>query len=308
MSESVSRIGIVLRTKNRPNFLRRALADILAQKFDLWRVAIVNDGGDPDAVEHAISSLSERTRAKIVVRHNDAPTGRSAAANQGVALLDTEFIVLHDDDDLWDPHFLGETVDWLDGHPEHVGVVARTEIVYEEEADGTGEFVEVGRAPFWADMEQVTYTDLLKVNRVVPIGYLYRRSIHDVVGGYREDLHAAEDWEFNLRVALHHQIGFMAEPALAFWMQRVGVEGEAGNSMFALAHEHERYDHLIRDEALVRHDREYGPGLSLYLTRFIQDTVRETIREEIRQELDRRPSDLDRIRGRLRGLMRKRRS
>ena len=273
-----ARVGVVVRTKNRPWFLRRALRDILAQRFDDQVIHIVNDGGDIRQVDAIVAELPEKDRASVTVSHNIAPTGRSAAANQGVMGLETEFVVLHDDDDLWDPRFLETTVQWLDEHPDDIGVMARTEIVYETpEGDG---FVEAGRAPFWPGLTEIRYSDLLQVNRAVPISYLYRRSLHDEVGPYREDLHAVEDWELALRTTLHHHIGFIDGPPLAFWMQRVGVEGELGNSMFALAGEHEKYDRLVRDEALREYVAQNGPGLPLYLTRFIQDEVARQLDEQ----------------------------
>ncbi|MFK4836157.1 glycosyltransferase family 2 protein [Microbacterium sp. ZW T2_14] len=265
------RVGIVVRTKNRPWFLRRTLRDIAAQQFADWEICIVNDGGDPAAVDEAVLKLPDATRERVRVHHNRQPTGRSAAANQGMRDLDTEFAVLHDDDDLWHPAFLERAVSHLDAHAEDIGVMARTEIVYES-ADGDG-FVEVGRAPFWPQLAEITYADLLQVNRAVPISYLYRRVLHDEIGFYREDLHAAEDWEFNLRTALRYHIGFIDGEPLAYWMQRRGVDGELGNSMFALAAEHDHYDRLVRDEALRAHVIAQGPGLALYLTRFIQDEV-----------------------------------
>lgn len=274
-----ARVGVVVRTKNRPWFLRRALQDIAAQTFSDWRIHIVNDGGDAGPVHEAIAALPAHLRHRVAATDNPRATGRSAAANAGIRALDTEFVVLHDDDDLWHPAFLHRTVDHLDRTPGDVGVMVATEIVYETERDGS--FVEVGRAPFWRELTEITYTDLLQVNRAVPISYLYRRRLHDEVGYYREDLHAVEDWEFNLRTALRHHIGFLPGEPLAYWMQRRGVTGELGNSMFALAAEHDHYDRLVRDEALRSYVQENGAGLPLYLTHFIQTEIGRQLDERL---------------------------
>lgn len=265
------RVGIVVRTKNRPWFLSRTFDDIKAQSFSDWVVHVVNDGGDVEAVDELIAHLPPVFRGRVSVTHNAVATGRSAAANAGVRAADAEFVVLHDDDDLWDPEFLTTTVSWLDDHPDDVGVMVRTEIVYEVARDGG--FVEVGRAKFWPQITEITYSELLQVNRAVPIAFLYRSAIHDAVGYYREDLHAVEDWDLYLRITLDHHIGLVDGRPLAFWMQRTATEGELGNSVFALAGEHEKYDRMVRDEALRAYVRDQGPGLPLYLTRFIQDEV-----------------------------------
>lgn len=294
-----ARVGIVLRTKNRPWFLARALADVVAQEFSDWHVHIVNDGGDPDPVDSCVADLEIDQRERVSVTHNIESLGRSAAANRGVDALDVEFIVLHDDDDLWHPRFLTETVAWLDAHPDDVGVVVRTEIVFEVATDHGG-FTESTREVFWADIDEITYIDLLEVNRWVPISYLYRRSLHARVGLYDESVHAAEDWDFGLRTLIRHRVGFLDGVPLAFWMQRRDVLGELGNSMFTLADDHERYDKRIRDNALREYAATHGAGLVLYLTRLIRDDLRAIVREEVVRELDARPSDMDRVRRRFR--------
>jgi glycosyltransferase involved in cell wall biosynthesis len=276
---SAARVGIVVRTKNRPWFLRRTLTDISAQDFADWRVQVVNDGGDPQAVDDALALLPASSRDRVSVTHHAASQGRSAAANAGLAALRTEFVVLHDDDDLWAPTFLSATVTWLDAHAADVGVMVRTDIVYEVARDGG--YVEVDRAKFWPQVTEITYSDLLQVNRAVPIAYLYRREIHAELGGYREDLHAVEDWEFYLRTTLKHHIGLLDGPPLAFWTHRVGASGDESNSMFALAGEHERYDKLVRDEALRAYVTDFGPGLPLYLTRFVQDEVARQLAQRV---------------------------
>jgi glycosyltransferase involved in cell wall biosynthesis len=292
------RVGVAVRTKNRPWFLARALRDIDSQVRPADEIHIVNDGGDAAAVEHVVASMSDRLRDRIRVSHNHQPVGRSAAANQAIRALSSDFVVLHDDDDLWHESFLSTTVDWLEHHPDDVGVMVPTEIVYEVARDGG--YREVGRAPFWPSLDAITYLDLLQVNRAVPISYLYRRSLHDDVGWYREDLHAAEDWEFNLRTTLRHHIGFTGGQPLAYWMQRRGVEGEAGNSMYALASEHSRYDTLVRDEALRAFVQQFGPGLPLYLAKFVQD--------EVARQLDERRSIGQRLTGMARRWWRDRRT
>ena len=291
------RVGIVVRTKNRPWFLARTLEDIGAQEFDSWSVQIVDDGGDGAAVDDVVAAAPSHVRARTSVLHNLESTGRSAAANAGVRALSTEYLVLHDDDDLWHPRFLSETVAWLDSHPEDIGVVTRTEIVIEA-ADGDG-FSEVGRETFWSDIDEIRFGDLLEINRWVPIAYLYRRSLHDRVGFYDETIHAAEDWDFGLRTLVRHHVGFVDGPALAYWMHRRDVTGDLGNSMFTLAREHERYDARIRDDALRDYVAQNGAGLVLHLTRLITEQrslMRELVHEELARELDARPSDLDRLR------------
>lgn len=257
-------------------FLRRALADIAAQTFTDWDVIVVNDGGDHPSVQEVVdrSGLAER----VTLIDTAAPGGRCAAANAGVRAATGDYIVLHDDDDGWHPDFLLRTTEWLGGHPNDVGVMVSTEIVFEEQHDEG--WSEVGRVPFWEGMTRISLIDLLEINRAVPISFLYRRHLHDLVGWYDESLETVEDWDFYLRIVARHPIGFLAGQPLAYWTQRPAASGADANSMYGLASLHARDDALVRDRALSAWADENGLGMPLYVA-----LVEKRLRDEFSREL-----------------------
>ncbi|WP_460774800.1 glycosyltransferase family 2 protein [Microbacterium sp. GXF7504] len=276
------RVSIVVRTKDRPWFLARALRDITAQTFGDLEIVVVDDGSEAATLDAVVAAADLGDRARVV--RPEGAGGRCAAANAGVAAATGDYLVLHDDDDLWHPEFLTRTVRWLDDHPDDVGVITRTEIMYERYADGR--WSEVGRVPFWSDMTRVSLVEMLEVNRAVPISFLYRRSVHDEVGGYDESLDAVEDWEFSLRLLAARTIGYIPE-TLAVWTQRPSATGIDANSMFALTHEHRRDDGIVRDRALREWIAREGAGLPLMIAgEFAQ--LREFLVEQLNRELDRR--------------------
>ena len=304
-----ARVGIVVRTRHRPEFLRTALGDIAAQTLAERRVVVVNDGGDAADVDRIVTE-SSLTHVEVV-HIADGEGGRCVAANAGVRALDTDHVVLHDDD-RWHPDFLSRTVAWLDAHPGDAAVAVPTEIVYEEDRDGA--WVEVGRAPFWAGMQRVSLTEMLSVNRMVPIAVLYRRAVHAEVGWYDETLDAVEDWDLYLRILRVHGIGFLPGEPLAFWTQRPDAVGRDANSMFGLAAEHARDDAVVRDRALAEWVRREGAGLPLliaasqtelaaHVDRSIVDAVeriverlRSDIRDDVRREIDAHQPVMSRVR------------
>ena len=278
----MARVSVVIRTKSRPWFLARALRDVDAQSYTDADVIVVNDGGDHAAVESVVAASPVAARAQIV--HIDGEGGRCVAANRGVESASGEFLVLHDDDDLWHSDFLSKTTAWLDASPLDVGVMTRTEIMYERWADGAWQ--EVSRVPFWKDLSQISLTEMLEVNRGVPISFLYRASAHDEVGPYDETLDAVEDWELSLRLLARHSIGFIPE-TLAVWTQRPSAAGLEANSMFALQHEHRRDDQAVRDRALRAWIEREGDGLPLLIAgEFAR--LREDLAVMLNRELDRR--------------------
>lgn len=290
------RVAIVVRTKDRPDFLRRALESISAQTFTDWEVAVVNDGGDEAVVESLLAELPDSIRPRVRAVHAPQSRGRWVSANAGVLETSAPYLVLHDDDDSWHPEFLRAGVDYLDAHADRSAVVSRIEIIWEE---SQGEaFVETGREQFQSHLVAPLLSDMLLYNRFVPIGFLYRRALHAELGLYDESLPVVGDWNFNLKVLARGPLEYLGDIPYAYWHQRADASGSAGNSVISASGDHAKYDALIRDAALREHVQEHGPGLVLYLTKFIDQRLVEVeagVRHEVRQQ-----SALNRIKRKLR--------
>jgi glycosyltransferase involved in cell wall biosynthesis/uncharacterized coiled-coil protein SlyX len=263
-------VAVVMRTRDRPVLLARALDDVCHQTFGAWHLVVVDDGGDAAEVDRIVRQCPGLT-GRLTVLHNEVGRGMEAASNQGVAAIDAEFVAIHDDDDTWHPAFLERTVAHLRA-TDDVAVAVRTEIVRERIE---GEVVEeVGREVFEPGVRSFTLFDLLRANRYVPISLLYRRSLHDDIGPFREDLPVVGDWEFNLRLALSGQgVGFLDGEPLAFWHQRHEADGSAANTVLGRREEHLEHDLRVRDAALSEYVRQHGVGGLLYATRYFQGEI-----------------------------------
>ncbi|WP_300683384.1 glycosyltransferase family A protein [Nocardioides sp.] len=265
-------VGIIIRTKDRPQFLERALRSITAQTYADWEAFIVNDGGRPADVVALVDALSPTDRAKFTIIDHPTSLGRWPSANAGVRAGETTYLVLHDDDDTWAPTFLETSVAYLEAHPLAPGVVSKCEIVWEERRerpDGTSELVETGREVFQESLPDPLLGPTLLFNRFVPIGFLYRRALHDEIGLYNESLEVVGDWDFNLKIMSRWALTWLDGEPLAFWHQRPAAAGADGNSVIGSVNAHEKYDALVRDAALRQYVGEHGLGLVLYLTKFI---------------------------------------
>ena len=271
-------VAVLVRTKDRPRFLRRALANIAEQTFTDYTVCVINDGGDEPATR---AILQASPLAHLL--EGDAPrlmlltTGggnMEAASNTGLAATDSEFVAIHDDDDLWAPEFLERTVGALRASD---ALICSTRVVerYERETP-EGEFEVYEERIFHDGLPGFGLQFLYRTNRAVPIGILYRRRLHELVGFYDESLPVVGDWEFNLRAAAVTEVLLVDEP-LAYWSLRPEADGAEANSVQRQA-EHARFDASVRARA-IRDDLQSGgrPGPYLYQAHLMADLERRVI-------------------------------
>lgn len=257
-------VAVIVRTKDRPVLLARALQSIASQTARPRQLVVVNDGGDPALVEAALDAVRETIADEVVVVHHDAPVGRPRGMNVGVEASSTATFVFHDDDDSWDPRFLEATAAHLTSSPDDVGVATRTAVVFER-VDGE-EIQELSRDIYQSGTTSVTLTDTLYANSTPPICLVYRRSAYDGVEGYDNGLTALADWDFLLRVLRTGTIGFIDGDPLAFWHHRRDDTSASGNSAYADADAHAAFNRSIRDDYLRRSaTTDAGLGAALFI-------------------------------------------
>jgi GT2 family glycosyltransferase len=262
-------VAVVTRTRDRPLLLDRAVRSVMQQTFSDLSMVIVNDGGDPGAVEALVEAHRGRVQGRAVVVHHETSRGMEAATNAGLAATDSRFVAVLDDDDTWHPRFLECTVDTLE-RTGAAGVVTDTQAVYEDTDYGDIRFLESFPFDPMADVAPVappavpgrrlpptSLFRLLSGNQFPPCSFVYRREALDEVGGYDESLPVLGDWDFNLRFQRRYDVEYLDVP-LAYYHHRKGESGEPGNS-------------VSHPEQL--HDRVRTQLLNRYLRRDLDDRV-----------------------------------
>lgn len=270
-------VAILVRTKGRPRFLSRTLENIAQQTFTDYTVCVINDGGDEQATRAVIeasplgSNAQDSSRVQLLTT---AGGNMEVASNAGLAATTSEYVAIHDDDDLWAPEFLERTVGALRASE---ALICSTRVVerYERETP-EGEFEVYEERIFHDGLPGFGLQFLYRTNRTVPIGILYRRRLHELVGFYDESLPVVGDWEFNLRAAAVTEVLLVDEP-LAYWSLRPEADGAEANSVQRQA-EHARFDASVRARA-IRDDLQSGgrPGPYLYQAHLMADLERRVI-------------------------------
>lgn len=114
MTPVVTKVGILLRTKNRNVTLERALSGITSQTFGAWHIHLLNDGGNVDAVHRTVAKYATELDGRITVYDNAISVGRGGALSQLLKTAPEPYVLIHDDDDTIEPVFLATTVSFLD--------------------------------------------------------------------------------------------------------------------------------------------------------------------------------------------------
>lgn len=255
---AMPKVAIITRTKNRIIMLSRAARSVAAQTYRDFVWVVVNDGGDPTEVDRLID-LYRGSIPEIVVVHHEVNRGMEAASNSGIRASESEYIVIHDDDDTWEPTFLDRTANFLDANSKvpFGGVITAITHVDEEMTDT--EVVIRARKP-WHPTHAgyptgaVQLADLCVINQFAPIAFLFRRSGYDDLGGYDESLPVLGDWEFNLRFLARYDIAALPE-FLANYHHRPASMNSYGNSVLAGHLSHVAYDAILRNR-IIRHANE----------------------------------------------------
>ncbi|BBK43974.1 hypothetical protein STVA_39940 [Allostella vacuolata] len=254
---SLPAVAVITRTKDRAVLLRRAIESVLSQGVADWVHVIVNDGGDPAPVDALVAGFRDRYAGRLQVIHNPRSLGMEAASNVGLRATDSRYVVIHDDDDSWEPDFLAATVAFLDsqGDGRVAGVITHSVRIDERIA---GNQVEIERRQPYNDwVRSITLFRMAGGNMFPPISFLFRRDMLERVGYYREDLPVLGDWEFNLRFLARHDIGVLPRPLALYHHRPSNTDPAYANSIFGAQDKHALYDALIRNE-LMRQDLDSG--------------------------------------------------
>ena len=210
-------VSVVVRTKERPELLREALAGIAAQTYSPIEAVIVNDGG-VDVAEIIDDFLSDIDHIQYI--HQSESGGRACAANVGLQSARGEWIGFLDDDDLYEPDALRILIS--------SGMEAGASVVYGQvirehyRQDGS-------RDPKMPDYLYARSfdRDLLYWQNYIPINALiFKKQILPEIRAFDNDLSVTEDWDFFLRLAENHD--FLYVPVLVAHYRCFGASTVTG--------------------------------------------------------------------------------
>ena len=237
------RISIVIPLYNTElSFLRALLETILEQSYTNWELCMA-DGSETDSVENC---LREEYLQDERIRYKRMPENRGISENSNAALdlASGEYILFCDHDDLLEKDALFEIVRRINEKPE-------TDILYTDEdlTDKSGRVFTMPRfkSDFNPDM-------LCSINYICHI-FVVRKTVLDVVGGFRKEYDGAQDWDLILRCCGQTERIEHIPRVLYHW--RAYEESTAGNP------KSKRYAVEAGEKAVIDHYRRSGLGADI---------------------------------------------
>jgi glycosyltransferase involved in cell wall biosynthesis len=182
-------ISVIMPVYETPErMLREAIDSIRNQLYPYWELCIADDESKAHHVTRLLCRAAEDDpRIKWMRREQNGNI--SAASNSALALATGEFVALMDHDDLLSQHALYEVAVALNNNPAF-------DIIYSDEDQIDGE----GRRSLPYFKTDWNIDLLLGHNMISHLG-VYRRSLLERVGGFREGFEGSQDYDVALRCA-----------------------------------------------------------------------------------------------------------
>ena len=105
---------IVIPNINGKGWLKDSIESVYAQTEQSFRLIVVDNGSTDESLEQARSYCS---RENFTLIENGTNTGFSHAVNQGIALADSEYVVLFNNDAFAEPQWLAELIRAAESDP-----------------------------------------------------------------------------------------------------------------------------------------------------------------------------------------------
>lgn len=191
-------VSVIIPTYNRIDFLMEAIASVQEQRYRPIELIVVDDGST-DGTTERLSGVCDVHVLQI------SHTGRPGAVrNTGIDAATGDYIAFLDSDDLWHRYKLTLQMEALAANPDSMIIHCRE--IWIRDGRIVSQASQRHRRSGWI------FADAVRKCIIGPSTVLLHRSILDEVGGFREDLEIAEDYELWLRVTHRFPVAYCDQP------------------------------------------------------------------------------------------------
>lgn len=249
-------VSIIVRTKNRPHLLRKALLSLSNQTNNQFETIIINDGGED--ISKIVQEFS--IYYPITYVRNENSVGRTEALNIGVNHCQGEWIGILDDDDIVYPWHLDNLLTAVSNNPAEKFFYTNYNQSLFDSSINDYSIKLVGVEPWEFDAKE------LLVNNHVPIhSWLISRSCFLEVGNFDEKLSMLEDYEFLIRLSKEYNFCHINRVTCEYRFYLDGVNSIVNNrlktkeALLSIYEAHQSDDPMInerRKKSLILFDNQ----------------------------------------------------
>lgn len=201
-------VSVAMSVYNGERFLAPAIESVLAQTMDRFEFLILDDGSKDRSREIAESYAARDSRIRVISRENK---GLVISLNQLLGEARAPLVARMDADDICLPDRFEQQLAFLNAHPDHGVLGARTSDIDEFDR------------PFPLDTGEHPLTHEALLHNIEHGGHLlahptvmYRRDVVLAAGGYHQAFRHCEDYDLWLRLASQTRIANLPERLIRY--------------------------------------------------------------------------------------------
>lgn len=238
-------VSVIIPTYNRAHLLRRSINSVLEQTFTDFELIIVDDCST-DSTNELLKTYGD---PRIRYLKNSENLGAGRSRNAGVAASNGKYIAFQDSDDEWLPQKLEKQIAefkksaGLGKKP--VGMVYCLLL----SIDLASQSQIMGGHCF--NLSDDIFASLLIGPDVGTPTMLIERGAWDEIGGFSDEIHCFEDWEFSLRMAEKYSVILVNEVLLKAYVLENGINSNGPKRMDAEFFILNKYLHLFSEREVL---------------------------------------------------------
>lgn len=183
----MSKVSVIIPSYNHKQFIEKTIESVIGQNYPDMELIVIDDGSK-DGTPELLKKLEEKFNFKLILKENE---GVCATLNRGLKEAKGDFITFIASDDYMSQNRILEQVQFLDSNADIEVVAGAVTLI-----DTNNNILSIKQPRV---MGYVSFDDILSRNVVAAPTAMFRKSVFNKYGLYRED-YAFEDYYMWLKI------------------------------------------------------------------------------------------------------------